>query len=64
MTLSCKDCKNRKQGCHIDCEDYKKFRQERDEFNAKVKSTREKYKNLRDYEIQRIEKIKKSQNKR
>ena len=64
MTLSCKDCKNRKQGCHIDCKDYKKFRQERDEFNAKVKSTREKYINLRDYEIQRIEKIKKSQNKR
>ena len=64
MTLSCKDCKNRKQGCHIDCEDYKKFKQERDEFNAKVQENRIKYCAVREYEIKRHEKIKKSQNKR
>lgn len=54
--MSCKDCKNRKQGCHIDCEDYKKFRQGRDEFNAKVQENKNKYFALRGCEVKRAEK--------
>ena len=47
--MSCKDCKNRKQ--------------EREEFNAKVQENKNKYCAVREYEIKRHEKIKKSQNK-
>lgn len=28
----CKDCKSRQPGCHTECEKYKKFRSERDEY--------------------------------
>ena len=30
----CKDCPDRKQGCHSACEKYIAFRKERDELNA------------------------------
>lgn len=34
MSMSCKGCTKRYIGCHAECEDYKKFRAEKDEKNA------------------------------
>jgi hypothetical protein len=45
MNAPCKDCSDRHQGCHCECEKYKVFRKERDELNALKHEANEKYYN-------------------
>lgn len=37
----CKDCHNRKVGCHSTCEEYKKFLQENEEWKKMIGSEKE-----------------------
>lgn len=39
----CKDCPDRHQGCHSECEKYLEFRKERDELNELRHQENEKY---------------------
>ena len=38
----CKDCPDRKVGCHSTCEKYLEFRKERDELNETIQKQRDK----------------------
>lgn len=41
MNAPCKDCPDRHQGCHCECEKYKVFRKERDEINSTIQKAKE-----------------------
>lgn len=43
MKAPCKDCLDRHQGCHSECEKYIAFRKERDELNELKHQENEKY---------------------
>jgi hypothetical protein len=45
----CKDCPNRHQGCHSECDKYIAFRKERDELNELKHKEKEKHRLLVEY---------------
>ena len=34
--VPCKDCKNRSQGCHCNCDKYKKYKEEMNDINENI----------------------------
>ncbi len=34
----CKDCERRHPGCHSECEDYRKMKEEREEIRKKIRT--------------------------
>lgn len=60
----CKDCKNRKVGCHASCEAYKEWKVKTDSLYHSIRDQEDSARKLDDYEIQRSLRYKKRRERR